>query len=139
VYQKRLRTANIELQTEWHKSDGALVKSVEGDRQKQFAVVLLDPNGTECTSEEFADSFYHWIERGGSRLVFVVGGGKIDSLLKVARRLDQTLTFVVWPTFHVSPSTNQIIINQPRDCLTNFAIRRLRRHRRQNNDRHRFS
>ena len=74
MYLQRLRAANIEVSTEWHKTDAALCKSVQADRDKQFAVVLLDPRGAKQTSESFSHGFYQLMEQGGSRLVYVIGG-----------------------------------------------------------------
>ena len=75
MYQTRLRPANIDVETTFLKSDDALVKAVEGDYSKGNAVVLLDPEGKTCTSEKLAVDVYKWLEAGGSRLVFVIGGG----------------------------------------------------------------
>jgi hypothetical protein len=75
IYQTRLRPSGVEVETEWHKSDEALVKGVEGDYSKGNSVVLLDPKGKSYTSEKLAVDVYKWLETGGSRLVFVIGGG----------------------------------------------------------------
>jgi 23S rRNA pseudoU1915 N3-methylase RlmH len=75
IYQTRLRPSGIEVETEWHKSNEALVKGVEGDYSKGNSVVLLDPKGKSSTSEKLAVDVYKWLEAGGSRLVFVIGGG----------------------------------------------------------------
>ena len=40
-------------------------------------VYILDPCGKKYTSEALADDVYRWLEQGGSRLVFVIGGGKM--------------------------------------------------------------
>lgn len=81
VYEKRLRSAGIDLTTEWHKSNEQLVRGVDSDYERAHSVVLLDPLGQQTTSEDFCDSFYQWIEQGGSRLTFVIGGGKRAALL----------------------------------------------------------
>jgi len=39
-------------------------------------IVLLDPFGKETTSEVFTEKFYNWVEQGGSRIVFVIGGAE---------------------------------------------------------------
>lgn len=77
IYQKRLKggSAQIDVSTEWYKSNDSLLKAIENDLGKNFKVILLDPRGADCTSEQFATKFYRWMEDGGSRLVFVVGGG----------------------------------------------------------------
>lgn len=63
------------METIWHKTDGELLKNVEGDVDKGHSVVLLDPKGRKgVTSEEFTEDMYGWLEEGGSRLVFVIGG-----------------------------------------------------------------
>jgi len=80
-YGKRLRGGGgggggIDCSTEWYKTNDALVKAVSGDYDKSRSVVLLDPtDGRQCTSEEFAGKFFSWMELGGSRVTFVVGGG----------------------------------------------------------------
>lgn len=76
MYETRLRPSNVEVETTWHKDNPALVKGVESDRQKGHSVVLLDPLGTTKTSERFAEDMYEWLDRGGSRLSFVIGGAE---------------------------------------------------------------
>lgn len=76
MYQQRL-TKVMELQTEWHKSNSALIQNVEQDLRKEHVVVLLDPSqGKQYKSEDFAEYFYQWMQQGGSRLVFVIGGAE---------------------------------------------------------------
>lgn len=75
MYLKRLKPSGLEVETVWHKNDAALVKCVFSDYNKSSAsVVLLDPTGKTPTSEKLADNIYRWLEDGGSRLVFVIGG-----------------------------------------------------------------
>lgn len=74
MYLQRLKPANIDLATEWHKTNDALVKGVQSDWNKNVPVVLLDPKGKKCTSEKFSSDFYQLAERGGSRLAYVIGG-----------------------------------------------------------------
>ena len=74
MYLQRLKPANIDVTTEWHKTNQALVKGVESDWNKNVPVVLLDPKGKKFTSEKFSSDFYQLVERGGSRLVYVIGG-----------------------------------------------------------------
>lgn len=76
MYTTRLRTSNVDLETEWHKTSDQLVKGITNDVEKGATVVLLDPYGKLPTSEDFADDVYEWLERGGSRLVFGIGGAE---------------------------------------------------------------
>ena len=76
IYDKRLKPANINVETIYHKSDAELIKNVNADMAKNHAVVLLDPLGRTYTSEEFSDHMYKWIYDGGSRLSFVIGGAE---------------------------------------------------------------
>ncbi|GKY98952.1 hypothetical protein MPSEU_000851000 [Mayamaea pseudoterrestris] len=76
LYQQRLER-HIALRTEWHKTNDALVKGIQGDADKKHKIVILDPTiGTQYTSEAFADHFYKWMQDGGSRVVFVIGGAE---------------------------------------------------------------
>ena len=75
MYLTRLKPSGLEVNTEWHKNDAALVRGVRSDWEKNAPVVLLDPIGKSCTSEKLTDKMYRWLEEGGSRLVFVIGGG----------------------------------------------------------------
>jgi 23S rRNA (pseudouridine1915-N3)-methyltransferase len=76
MYDTRLSSSNVEVETTWHKDDAALVKGVEQDRSKRHTVVLMDPLGKTMTSENFADNLYDWLQEGGSRLSFVIGGAE---------------------------------------------------------------
>lgn len=76
MYLQRLKPSGIEIETIWHKNDAALVKCVSADYKNAPTVVLLDPTGKTCTSEKLADDIYRWLELGGSRLVFVIGGAE---------------------------------------------------------------
>lgn len=76
TYEKRLKPTNLQVTTQWHKNDDDLVKAVEGDEAKNHPVVLLDPLGKMSTSEKFCDDMYKWLEEGGSRLTFVIGGAE---------------------------------------------------------------
>ena len=77
MYLQRLKPSGIEIDTIWHKNDAALVKGVSTDHDKSSAsVVLLDPTGKSYTSEDLADNIYRWLENGGSRLVFAIGGAE---------------------------------------------------------------
>ena len=76
MYETRLRPSNVEVETTWHKDNPALVKGVETDKSKGHSIVLLDPLGASKTSEKFSDNMYEWLDRGGSRLSFIIGGAE---------------------------------------------------------------
>lgn len=76
MYETRLRPSNINVETVWHKNDNDLVKGVQTDRDKGHSVVLLDPKGKTRTSEEFSGDMYEWLDQGGSRSTFVIGGAE---------------------------------------------------------------
>lgn len=78
MYQTRLRPAGVNAETEFHKTDDLLIRGVQGDYTRGDTVVLLDPKGYQYpSSEELANAIYDWFQQGGSRLVFVIGGGKM--------------------------------------------------------------
>lgn len=75
VYAKRIGpSSGLALQTVWHKSNDDLIKGVETDKLKGHSIILLDPLGVKCSSEIFSSNMYKWLERGGSRVSFVIGG-----------------------------------------------------------------
>eukprot|EP00980_Cylindrotheca_fusiformis_P016765 scaffold5048_cov121-Cylindrotheca_fusiformis.AAC.16 len=76
MYLTRLRPSNVEVETTWHKDNPALAKGVDGDKNKGHTVVLLDPLGSTKTSERFSSDLYDWLDQGGSRLSFVIGGAE---------------------------------------------------------------
>jgi 23S rRNA (pseudouridine1915-N3)-methyltransferase len=76
TYETRLKSTNLDVTTLWHKNNDDLIKSVDGDSSKSHSVVLLDPLGKMCTSEKFSEDMYDWLEEGGSRLTFVIGGAE---------------------------------------------------------------
>lgn len=76
MYEKRLRPSNVEVDTTWHKDNAALMKGIDNDKSKNHKVVLLDPTGKQPTSEKFAEQVYRWLDEGGSRLSFVIGGAE---------------------------------------------------------------
>jgi len=77
MYETRLKPNNVDVSTEWCKSNDALIKNVKSDAHKSTTpVILLDPFGKEMSSEEFTSNFYQWVEQGGSRIVFVIGGAE---------------------------------------------------------------
>jgi 23S rRNA (pseudouridine1915-N3)-methyltransferase len=88
MYETRLRPSSVEVETTWHKDNQALTKGVEADQSKGHTVVLLDPLGATKTSEKFTDDMYEWLDRGGSRLCFVIGGAEgLPSELKYPSQL----------------------------------------------------
>lgn len=76
TYESRLKSTNLEVTTLWHKNNDELIKSIDSDSSKSHSVVLLDPLGKMCTSEKFSEDMYKWLEEGGSRLTFVIGGAE---------------------------------------------------------------
>jgi len=76
TYDTRLRPTNLNVSTQYHKNDVELVRGIEADEEKNHKVVLLDPLGKLCTSEIFSEDMYRWLEEGGSRLTFVIGGAE---------------------------------------------------------------
>lgn len=77
MYEKRLRSAGWDIDTVYHKTDAVLEQGVATDVSKRIPIVLLDiEEGKSYTSESFASSLYNWIEEGGSRVSFVIGGGE---------------------------------------------------------------
>lgn len=76
MYETRLKPSNVEVETTWHKDNTALMKGIEQDSQKNHKVVCLDPKGKQASSEAFTDKLYDWLEEGGSRLSFVIGGAE---------------------------------------------------------------
>lgn len=76
TYETRLKSTNLQVTTQWHKNDEELMKNIDSDGSKNHVIVLLDPLGKMCTSEKFSESMYKWLEEGGSRLTFVIGGAE---------------------------------------------------------------
>ncbi|KAL7453203.1 hypothetical protein ACHAWC_004875 [Mediolabrus comicus] len=76
TYESRLKPTNLDVTTHWHKTDEELVKAATSDENKNHKVILLDPLGKMCTSEVFSDNMYNWLEIGGSRLTFCIGGAE---------------------------------------------------------------
>jgi 23S rRNA (pseudouridine1915-N3)-methyltransferase len=76
MYLTRLLPSTVEVETTWHKENQALTKGVDSDSSKGHTVVLLDPLGMTRTSEKFSDDLFEWLDRGGSRLSFVIGGAE---------------------------------------------------------------
>lgn len=76
TYETRLKSTNLQVTTQWHKNNDELIKNIDGDSSKNHVIVLLDPLGKMCTSEKFSDNMYKWLEEGGSRLTFVIGGAE---------------------------------------------------------------
>jgi 23S rRNA (pseudouridine1915-N3)-methyltransferase len=76
MYLTRLRPSGVEVDTTWHKDNPSLIKGVETDASKGNIIVLLDPLGKTKTSEQFSEDLYEWLDRGGSRMSFVIGGAE---------------------------------------------------------------
>ena len=76
TYDTRLKSTNMKVSTQYHKNDIELIKGVESDESKSHSCVLLDPLGKMCTSEVFSEKMYNWLQDGGSRLTFVIGGAE---------------------------------------------------------------
>ena len=76
MYKTRLQSSPLALETVWHKTNVELIKGVYTDLNKNHVVVLLDPKGKQCTSEVFAKRVFEWLNQGGSRLSFVIGGAE---------------------------------------------------------------
>ena len=51
-----------------------MYQSEDSDPCCSRKVVLLDPRGKSKSSEQFSEDLYEWLNEGGSRLVFVLGG-----------------------------------------------------------------
>lgn len=86
TYDTRLRSTNLSVTTQYHKNDDDLIRNCEADERKNHKVILLDPLGKLCTSEIFSENMYRWLEDGGSRLTFVIGGAEgLPDDLKVGR------------------------------------------------------
>jgi len=74
TYETRLRSSSLQVETIWHKNDNDLVKACKDDKSRGHKIVLLDPTGIQVTSEQLSQNIYTWLEEGGSRLIFVIGG-----------------------------------------------------------------
>ena len=76
IYSTRLRSNNLDLVTEWCRDGKDLLSKVSGDRARGVKVVVLDVEGTGISSERFSKLLFEWIEEGGSRVTFVIGGAE---------------------------------------------------------------
>ena len=76
TYETRLQSSNVNVETQYHKNADELITCIAIDESKNHKVVLLDPRGKLCTSETFSNNMYSWLEEGGSRLTFVIGGAE---------------------------------------------------------------
>ncbi|KAL3809460.1 hypothetical protein ACHAXA_001288 [Cyclostephanos tholiformis] len=72
----RILNVRRPLSTHYHKNDVELIRGIEADESKNHKVVLLDPLGRPRTSEVFSEDMYRWLDEGGSRLTFVIGGAE---------------------------------------------------------------
>ena len=88
TYEKRSRSNGVEVVTEWCKGNDELVGRCEKDKGK---VVLCDLGGRSLSSEKFSEKVYSWLEEGGSRVTFVIGGaeGLPKELLDDRRRFGE--------------------------------------------------
>lgn len=74
VYETRLQPSTIKVETAWCKNNDKLIMAVESDFKKGHTIVLLDSLGKTISSEKLSERLYDWLETGGSRLTFVIGG-----------------------------------------------------------------
>ena len=72
IYQKRLR-GTLALECKWVRDDAALLAQAQASAG---VCIALDPLGRTVTSEEFSELLFSSLERGGSRLSFVIGGAE---------------------------------------------------------------
>ena len=90
----RLRPSNMNIETFWHKNNNELIKGTRSDSTKGHSIVLLDPEGKSMTSEVFPGKLYQWLDEGGSRLSFVIGGAEgLPAELKYETDLKQKSKF----------------------------------------------
>ena len=75
MYETRL-SSTLQVETTWHKNNADLIKGISMDQDKGYSIVLLDPTGQTMTSERLTERMYEWLDQGGSRLVFVIGGAE---------------------------------------------------------------
>ena len=90
-YAKRLRST-VSFTYQWAKNDHQL----EELAAKEKNTILLDPKGSLHTSEQFSSFLVESLERGGSKLTFVIGGadGIPKSLLADGQKISLSpLTF----------------------------------------------
>jgi 23S rRNA (pseudouridine1915-N3)-methyltransferase len=70
-YEKRLK-AIMPIEWIFAKNNEQLSALLE----KESHFIALVPSSKEVSSEQFASTVYHWLERFGSRLNFVIGGAE---------------------------------------------------------------
>lgn len=90
-YVKRLSSL-VQFEFIWLKDDQALEQAC----LKEKDVILLDPRGTSLDSPGFSQYLFQEIEKGGSRIVFAIGGadGFSDAIRKRFQRISfSPLTF----------------------------------------------
>lgn len=105
MYETRLR-GNLDVETIWHKNDPAFAAALANDESKGHFVVLLDPMGKTYTSENFAEKFYQWMDMGGSRLSFAIGGAEgLPPSLKALVYQDKSRANPKIATLSLSPMT----------------------------------
>lgn len=97
MYETRLKPSLLDVQTTWHKNDNDLIKGIDSDLKKNNVICFLDPLGSAVTSEELSTQIYDWLELGGSRLSFIIGGAEgLPSIYKsqiYAMQYDQKARF----------------------------------------------
>lgn len=72
-YAKRL-TATAELEFLWAKDDAQLLKHVAKEKALRKPIMCLDSEGKELDSIHFSSFVLKTLDKGGARLVFVIGG-----------------------------------------------------------------
>jgi len=70
-YQKRLSN-KVSIEMRWVKDDEQLIELA----LKETSAIALDPQGKQLTSEGFATFVEKELEKGGSRLAFLIGGAE---------------------------------------------------------------
>ncbi|KAF6004138.1 hypothetical protein CCYA_CCYA04G1322 [Cyanidiococcus yangmingshanensis] len=72
-YEKRL-SPYAQLHQLWVRDTPSLVRRTRQQRTAERVLALDASRGKSCTSEEFARLVFDELERGGSRITFVIGG-----------------------------------------------------------------
>jgi len=96
-YQTRLKGSNaIDLELTYVRDNDALLRLLRNGQKKRLGcVIAMDEHcSAPSSSEKFADQLYTWLEIGGSRSTFVVGGAeglpdeiKSEQYLPVSQRI----------------------------------------------------
>lgn len=72
-YEKRLKPS-VAVMTQYVKSNDQLIATLEKTVSKRGVVIALDENGREYSSRGFSTLLHDSFEKGGSHVVFVIGG-----------------------------------------------------------------